>query len=143
MRIGLVGCVKSKRARPAPARDLYTSPLFRGARRFVEWSCDRWFVLSAEHGLVAPERVLAPYERTLTTASQEERRRWVERVLEQLERELGPDLSPHAFEVHAGSAYLDHGLARGIEERGGRVERPLQGLGLGARLAFYKERGCL
>ncbi|HWO69164.1 MAG TPA: hypothetical protein VNP94_00195, partial [Actinomycetota bacterium] len=46
MRIGLVGCVKSKRARPAPARDLYTSPLFRGARRFVERSCDRWFVLS-------------------------------------------------------------------------------------------------
>ncbi|HXF72402.1 MAG TPA: hypothetical protein VNO79_07330 [Actinomycetota bacterium] len=91
MRIGLVGCVKSK-ATPARAEDLYTSPLFRGARRSVE---------------------------------------------------LGPDLSEHVFELHAGSAYLDHGLAEGIERRGGRVERPLDGLSQGRRLAFYKERGCL
>ncbi|MDR7612231.1 MAG: hypothetical protein QN210_07440 [Armatimonadota bacterium] len=143
VRIGLVGCVKSKRAQPAPARDLYTSPLFRGARRFVERTCDRWFVLSAEYGLVAPETLLEPYERTLTTASPSERRQWAERVLGQLERELGRDLSPYVFELHAGRAYLDHGLVRGILERGGRVERPLHGLGLGARLAFYRERGCL
>lgn len=64
-------------------------------------------------------------------------------MLRQLEDELGRDLSPHTFELHAGSAYLDHGLVRGIESRWGRVERPLDGLGLGARLAFYKEPGCL
>jgi hypothetical protein len=48
MRIGLVGCVKSKRSQAAPARELYSSPLFRGRRDWVERTCDRWFVLSAK-----------------------------------------------------------------------------------------------
>jgi hypothetical protein len=47
MRIGLVGCVKSKLPRAGPARDLYTSALFRGAWCAVERSCERWFILSA------------------------------------------------------------------------------------------------
>jgi hypothetical protein len=50
MRIGLVGCVKGKRSRPAPARELYTSALFLGRRAFVEATCERWFILSAKHG---------------------------------------------------------------------------------------------
>jgi hypothetical protein len=144
MRIGLVGCSKSKRERAAPARDLYDrSTLFRGARCFVQQRCERWFVLSAKHGLVRPEQVLEPYDETLTTASRSARRRWTERVLDQLEAELGRDLSGYVFEAHAGSAYLDGGLARGIEDRGGHVERPLDGLGLGRRLAFYRQHGCL
>lgn len=32
----LLGCVKSKHNRPAPARDLYTSPLFMHRRRYAE-----------------------------------------------------------------------------------------------------------
>ena len=143
MRIGLVGCVKSKRPQPAPARDLYTSPLFRGARRSVERSCDRWCVLSAEHGLVSPDRVLAPYERTLTNASSGERRAWATRVLGQVEQELGRDLSAHQFELHAGRAYVAFGLAPGLTTRGADVLEPLEGLRQGERLSFYKRAGCL
>jgi len=142
-RVGLVGCTKSKRERATAAKDLCDrSVLFRGARCTVERTCERWFVLSAKHGLVRPEQVLEPYDETLSTASREARRRWAERVLAQLEAELGRDLSGYVFEAHAGSAYLDFGLVRGIEERGGRVERPLDGLGLGRRLAFYRGHGC-
>ena len=65
MRIGLVGCVKTKRPGPSPAADLYDSALVRGRRRFVEATCDQWFILSAKHGLVAPDEVLARYEDTL------------------------------------------------------------------------------
>lgn len=36
VRVGLVGCVKTKSRRAAPARDLYLSPLFRGWRSYVE-----------------------------------------------------------------------------------------------------------
>ena len=61
MRIGLVGCVKTKRTTGAPARDLYTSTLFAGRRRYVEQSSDRWFVLSALHGLVRDDEWLEPY----------------------------------------------------------------------------------
>jgi hypothetical protein len=89
MRIGLVGCAKSKVGRPAAARDHYTSALFRGRRSFVESGCDRWFILSAEHGLVEPTQQLAPYDTTLTKASDAQRRAWSQRVLDALQDRLG------------------------------------------------------
>lgn len=142
MRIGLVGCVKSKLRHAAPARDLYTSPLFRGARCAVERSCERWFILSALHGLVEPDRVLEPYERTLNTASPSQRRARAEQVLGQIDTTLGADLSGDTFEAHAGRAYLAFGLVEGLEARGATVEQPLEGLGLGKRLAAYSAMGC-
>ncbi|WP_328596834.1 riboflavin synthase, partial [Agromyces humi] len=39
-----------KLRRPAPARDLYVSQLFRKSSAYVEWNCDAWFILSAKHG---------------------------------------------------------------------------------------------
>jgi hypothetical protein len=143
MRIGLVGCVKSKLSYAAPARDIYTSALFRGARCAVERTCERWFILSALHGLVDPDAVIEPYERTLTTASPSQRQAWAERVLRQVEERLGADLSLHHFEAHAGRAYLGFGLVDGLLTRGASVEQPLDGLGIGKRLSFYKEVGCL
>lgn len=137
MRVGLVGCVKRKRRRPAPARELYTSTLFLGRRAFVEAMCDQWFILSARHGLVNPDEVLEPYDETLKDAPEAHRRRWSVGVLDQLER-LFPDLRGVVFETRAGSAYLDHGLAAGLEARGGLVERPTAGLSFGRQLAFYK-----
>lgn len=44
----LVGCVKRKLSHPAPARDLYTSPLFAKGRAYAEASGAAWFVLSAQ-----------------------------------------------------------------------------------------------
>ena len=88
-RVGLVGCVKSKLAHAAPAADLYVSPLFRGRRAFVEKSCGRWFILSALYGVARPDAVLEPYDATLNDASRAERRSWADRVLQQLDDELG------------------------------------------------------
>lgn len=137
MRIGLVGCVKGKRSRPAPARELYTSALFLGRRAFVEATCERWFILSAKHGLVDPDDVLEPYDQTLKDASEAHRRQWSARVLNQLERSL-PHLHGVILEAHAGAAYLDHGLAAALEARGAVIERPTAGLSFGRQLAFYK-----
>jgi hypothetical protein len=92
MRIGLVGCVKSKAAEAKPAKGplhIYTSALFRGARRAVERTCDTWFILSAAHGLVSPDRLLAPYERTLNSASPSSRRKWAAQVLQQIDEAAG------------------------------------------------------
>lgn len=57
----LVACTKTKAAGPRAAKDLYTSPWFRKARRYVESRPGCWFILSAEHGLLDPETVIAPY----------------------------------------------------------------------------------
>jgi hypothetical protein len=138
VRVGLVGCVKTKLDRPAPAADLYISPLFVGRREIVERSCDRWFILSALHGLVAPEEPVAPYDQTLSGASRREQRRWSAQVVVALREELG-QLDAITFEIHAGSAYTDHGLIDGLEAFGAEVELPVRGLALGEQLAWYRQ----
>ena len=89
IRVGLVACVKTKRPVPSAAKDLYDSPLFHGQRRAVESTCDQWFILSARHGLLYPDAVVEPYEETLVRASRRDKRAWAQRVLGQLDEELG------------------------------------------------------
>lgn len=135
-RIGLVGCVKRKCGHPAPAKDLYVSPLFVGRRRYVECSCDRWFILSALHGLVPPELVLEPYDVSLVGASSNQKRRWAQLVLASLDGTLG-GLRGLTFEIHAGAAYRDFGLVQGLRSRGAGAVIPAEGLTQGQQLAFY------
>jgi len=137
-RVGLVGCVRQQAARRAAAQDLFLSPLFRARRAYVERTCGRWYVLSALHGLVAPGEELAPYDLKLKSLSQAERRAWSERVLTQLEAELGA-VDGLTFEIHAGASYTNEGLVRGMRARGAAVELPAAGLGEAQELAFYHE----
>jgi hypothetical protein len=130
--------VKTKLDRPAPAADLYTSPLFVGRRRVVERSCDQWFILSALHGVVAPVEIVAPYDHTLVGASTKERRRWSAEVVAKLADKLSP-LGGTTFEIHAGSTYTDHGLIDGLGSLGAEVELPVRGLSLGEQLAWYRK----
>ena len=138
-KIGLVGCVKSKQSRPAAAADLYTSALFQGRRRWVEMSCDRWFILSAKHGLITPEQAVQPYDEALTNKNTAERRSWAAFVLEQLCDRLG-DLGSHRFEIHAGMPYVDYGLRTGLVAAGASVTVPTEGLRQGEQLAFYRDQ---
>jgi hypothetical protein len=136
MRIGLVGCVKAKAAYARPAAELYTSALFRGRRRYVERTCDRWFVLSAKHGVIEPVELVEPYDETLKTKSRAHRRAWSAMVIDQLEAALGP-LGDHTYEIHAGAEYRDFGLLDELRRRGVSIEIPTEGLQIGKQLAFY------
>jgi hypothetical protein len=138
MRVGLVGCVKAKLSEPSRVEDLYTSTLFRGRRAYVRRTCDRWFVLSAKYGLLDLDEVIAPYDETLTRQSVSARRAWSATVLRQLEQRLGA-LSGQVFEVHAGAAYRDFGVAEGLTRRGATVEVPAAGLLQGQQLRFYRD----
>jgi hypothetical protein len=137
-RIGLVGCVKQKADIPQPAATLYTSTLFKGRVRYVERSCDRWFVLSALHGLVEPTAILEAYDESLDRASRDRRRQWSQQVLGQLRVTLG-NLSTYEFEIHAGAPYRDYGLAGGLSATGAKVTVPAAGLVFGRQLAFYSK----
>jgi hypothetical protein len=133
--IVLVTCVKSKRARPAAAKDLYTSALFRKERAYAERAGVPWFILSAEHGLVAPDEWLAPYERYLANTSASYRSAWGAWAAARLDLLAGP-LSDKTVEIHAGSRYLD-ALRPHLERLGARIVDPLHGLPMGQRLAWY------
>ena len=139
MRVGLVGCVKSKQDRAVAARELYTSPLFLGRKRAVELSCDRWFILSALHGLLRPDEVIEPYDLAMANVPRPKRRAWSANVLEALERELGP-LDDVTFEIHAGADYADHGLAAVLRAAGAQVEQPTAGMSFGKQRSWYGRR---
>ena len=88
-RVVLVSCAKSKVQEPAAAKDLYSSARFRKARAYAERLGDPWFILSAEHGLVAPDEWLAPYERYLPDTPREYRLAWGAWVVARLDLLLG------------------------------------------------------
>lgn len=137
-RIGLVGCVKEKTASATQAGHLYTSALFTGRRCYVEHSCDEWWILSAAHGLVHPDIVLAPYDVTLTKVSRAERRRWSAAVLQSAVAAIHPR-PRDIFEIHAGAEYRDFGLVEGLLGIGCSVEIPTHGMPIGQQLRFYRQ----
>lgn len=47
-----------------------------------------WFILSAKHGLLDPERMTEPYDKTLNTMGAVERREWAETVMDALHPRL-------------------------------------------------------
>ncbi len=131
----LLGCVKGKGSRPAPARDLYTSVMFRKRRAYAEASGHAWFILSAQHGLVHPDDKLSPYDMALGKRTAACRAQWGRDVVDALRHRLG-QLSGTTFEVHAGAPYVD-AIRELLEAAGARVVLPLQGLTQGQQLAWY------
>lgn len=132
----LVSCVKSKRGIASAAKDLYVSPLFRAMRKYAEKTAPAWFILSAEHGVLQPDQVVAPYERTLLKMRKSERAAWAVRAGEQL---IG--LLPPGCEVVflAGEKYRE-GLLPFLDARGFAVRAPMAGLPLGRQLQWLKEQ---
>ena len=136
MRAVLVGCVAGKLDHPAPARDLYTTPLFRKRRDYAERMGLPWFVLSARHGLVTPDTRLYPYNEVLAKARISDFTFVVYRQM------LKHFADGDVLEVHAGVHYVD-GVTRSVrrlERFGGlslQVETPLRGLSIGKQLQWY------
>ena len=131
----LVSCVKSKLDHPAPARDLYTSALFRKERAYAEATGVPWFILSAEHGLVDPSRVIEPYELYLPSTTRAYQGAWGQQVIDDLSSKLG-GLDERVVEVHAGAAYVN-AIRGGLAAAGATIVEPLAGLTMGERLAWY------
>lgn len=79
--IGVLACSKTKLARPAPALCLYQGDVFRLALAYLRaQGCERIVVLSAQHGAVPGDQVLAPYEASLESLGAAGRRVWAVRA---------------------------------------------------------------
>jgi endonuclease III len=135
-RVFLVSCVSSKRDAPAPARELYTSDWFRKARVCVEATGSPWFILSAEYGLVHPDAVIEPYERTLNRMAVTDRRAWARRVREQMDRMLP---ACEEIVVLAGERYREL-LLEDLRGRAPRVSVPMAGMRIGEQLRWLGEQ---
>jgi len=136
----LVGCVKTKRSARSAARDLYDSPLWRYRRAYAECLGVPWYILSALHGLLDPDRRIDPYDLALTDLRHEARRAWSAQVLAELKRRV-PSIRNKLIEVHAGATYVNHGLEEGLRDAGAAVHRPLARItGVGRQQTWYRER---
>lgn len=72
----VVACSAGKAAKPGPARTFYRGELFRLSVEWAESWGFRWMVLSALHGLVAPDTVLFGYDITLRDVGVPDRPGW-------------------------------------------------------------------
>lgn len=137
LRVALIACGVAKLDHAAPAAELYQSPLFRYAVGYAEATCDSWLILSAKHGLVAPETALEPYEQSLVGMALSARRAWARRVFDQLQ-----PIPPHIqFVILAGAAYAAELVPLLDGCTANPAELPLAGLRQGEILAFYKKAG--
>ena len=130
-RIGLVGCASQKLHRPAPARELYVSQLFRKASAYAEQTCDQWFILSALHGLVHPDTVLEPYNLRLGDKKNGPLIwPWAEAAAKQIEEAVA-DVDDPQLIILAGEQYQTIRWRTELP-----VEIPMKGLGIGQQLGF-------
>jgi hypothetical protein len=120
----LIGSSGETAAGPVPVAELFRSAGFARAREHAVHSGLPWFVLSAKHGLLEPEDVVAPYELELGDASTVYRSAWGEWVAAQLGERV--QLEGATVEVHGGVDFAQP-LRQPLARRGAALELPLPG----------------
>jgi hypothetical protein len=135
-RICLVACASSKQDTSQPAKDLYASTLFQ---KSVAWmnkqEFDLWFILSAKHGLLPPDKEIAPYNQTLNQMPIKQRKLWADNVFAALQPYLSNDTSVTFL---AGGKYREH-LTNRIMNAGCEIQMPLEGMRIGEQLKWLTE----
>ena len=135
----LVGCVARKKSIRAPAKEIYISSRFKHSRRLAESTGSPWFILSAKHGLLHPDKPIDWYEKTLKYVS--ERREWTKKVQRQMEKEFS---EADKFIILAGKNYFEY-LVPWLESRyKAQVHIPMKKIsGPGRQLKWLKNEKTL
>lgn len=131
---GLISCASRKQGQTSRAEEMYVSTLFSLSRAYVQEHCDRWFILSAKHHLLAPDDLIDPYDLTLNRMRATDRLRWAAAVWEQLSAHVS---AGDRVVLVAGRRYFEHLLAYLAAARVS-VDRPTAGLPIGKSLQWLK-----
>jgi hypothetical protein len=132
--IVLISCAKTKLQVAAKAKDLYTSDLFRKNYQYaVTLNPDMIFILSAKYGLLSPETMIEPYEKTLKTMKIADRKKWSANILNDLSKYA--DMKNDKFILLCGIKYREHILFDMCN-----YEIPMNGLRNGQQNQWLKEK---
>lgn len=115
------------------SQDLYMpSGYFKAQRRYAEAHGDKWFILSAEYGLLRPKQVIESYDKHM---SDQDDPRYYERLAYQAQY-----LADHheKAEVIAGSDYADV-IVPLLRHYGMTVETPFAGQRIGTRTQHLQQ----
>jgi hypothetical protein len=137
-KLALIACSATKLDRPAPAGELYQGQLFRKAMTYAKRRCNVIRIISAKHGIVAPDVVLEPYDVTVADMTYAQRKGWSGRLRGQLEREGFKDDNTHILFL-CGKLYTE-GVQGRYRYAHYRSEAPLSGKGIGEQLAWLTQQ---
>lgn len=116
------------------------SDLFRKAYAYCSKKYDSVAILSAKFYLLLPDEEIEPYNVTLKDLTINQMRNWSDRVLEQMTWKIGlNDIGKVHF--HAGKRYRQYLIPK-LEKMSIKCEVPLENLGIGKQLAWYKGHDC-
>jgi hypothetical protein len=126
----LVACVATKNNKPAPAKDLYASDLFKKSMDYAAKLAkpEDIYILSAKHHLLPINKVIKPYDMTLNDFDKEEKERWADTVMSEIESRY--DIDKTNFIFLAGNNYRKY-----LQDRLPHTEVPLEGLRIGEQKA--------
>ncbi|KAF6630646.1 hypothetical protein H6F38_14560 [Paenibacillus sp. EKM208P] len=134
--IALISCGKNKSSQKAQAKDLYIGDLFKKARKYSEKVHSEFYILSALHELVQPEKLLEPYNYTLNDLNKQEIVSWSHNVYKQI-KDIIKEGEEVEIYIYAGDKYRKF-LVPLLEADGLKVNIPLKGLGIGRQLSWFK-----
>ena len=139
----LVGCGrdKIKTSQPVKASTLYSGALFKARMQAAIQTGQPWLILSAKHGLVDPDHLLAPYDCSMDDLSAAERTALQHNIRAALLGLFDGRLNTisKVIEVHAGADYVK-AVRNALEGLGAIITTPLAGKGIGQQLKFYAEQ---
>lgn len=115
----LLGSVGERVNVPAPAKEVFRDTEFQLSRLEAEVSGSEWFILSAEHGLVAPNEWMSPDSRTLADMDPEYRLVWASWVVTRLQSLVG-SLDGMLVRVDAPNPFIGP-LFAGLQDAGAVV----------------------
>lgn len=127
--------------------DLYTGSLFQARKHFAQSSVkarshDRWFIVSAKHGLTRSYQNLQAYDLRISDLKPHERREWALDIAGELiyQRSLRTheilDPARTTISLHMGADYVKY-LAPVLEAVGFTTIWPVKGMSQGAQLQWY------
>jgi len=144
-KIILISCSSQKGNKPAQAKDLYQSRLFKSALSYAyKLKPDKIYILSALYCLLELDKIISPYNVTLSYVPQDkrgadlkiltqsEKELWGKKVIKQLSALC--NLSDDTFIVMAGQAYISP-----IKESLKNLVEPLKGKRQGERIKFLNK----
>ena len=100
----LISCTKSKRISPCEAQLLYDkSTKFKKSLAYAKAISDDIYVISAKHGLISLDTIIAPYDETLKGQKQKIKTAWGNRVANQISELY--DVNKTKFLILAGRDY--------------------------------------
>lgn len=113
-RVVLIAGVSSQQKEACEAKDLYTGKEFKTSWELTEYdAADAVYILSSQHILVEPNKVLSPYNgESWYDVPVAVRKEWAKKVLKALEDE-GFDLSKDTFKIYARERYYQYLIGDG------------------------------